>query len=100
MHLTWMGGAYRHSVEDREGIWKDIVWTSLTSAILVLLSIVIPFRSFKVTLLLYGPLLAATAMNLAAVWLLYGTINTYTSFGTALLLGLGIDYGKIGRAHV
>ncbi len=93
IRLTWMGGAYRHNVEDREGMWTDIQKTGVASFVLVLLCIVVAFRSIRATILLYLPVLAASAINLALVWAIYGSINTYTSFGTAILLGLGIDYG-------
>lgn len=97
--LQWIGGAYRHNVEDREGIWLDIQRTSMASAAFVLLVIAVAFRNLRATVLLYAPLLVANAFNLTLVWLLYGTVNTYTSFGTAILLGLGIDYGihLVGR---
>jgi predicted exporter len=99
VRLQWMGGAYRHAVEDREGIWRDLQATGLASAILVLAVIALAFRSLRATLMLYGPLLIANAVSLGVVWLLYGTINTYTSFGSAILLGLGTDFAMhlLGR---
>lgn len=93
IRVRWIGGAYRHNVEDRAGMVKDIQYTGVASGLMVLLAIIVAFRSVRATVLLYAPLLLSTALNLVVLWLMFGSVNTYTSFGSAILFGLGIDYG-------
>ncbi len=97
--IAWIGGAYRHNVEDFKGIQSDLLWTSLTSLGLVLTVIIVAFRSWRGTVLVFVPLLSANAVVLALVWLTMDSLNTYTSFGTAILIGLGIDFAVhlVGR---
>lgn len=99
VETLWMGGAYRHTVEDVKGIQEDILRTGVASSMLVLLVIVLTFRSFRAALFVFPPLIVANAVNLALVKLFAGALNTYTSFGTAILVGLGIDFAihLVGR---
>ncbi len=90
--LTWIGGAYRHNVEDVAGVRRDIAVTSAASAGLVLLVILIAFRSLRSLVVVFTPLLVANIVNFAILRVAIGHLNTYTSFGTAVLIGLGIDF--------
>lgn len=96
---TWIGGAYRHNVEDYKGIRSDLFWTTFTSLGLVLVIVVAAFRSWRGTVIVFVPLLAANVVALGLVAVVLGTLNTYTSFGTAILIGLGIDFAihLVGR---
>lgn len=97
--LLWMGGAYRHAVEDVRGIQQDLLYTSVGSALLVLSVIGFAFRSVRAMALVFPPLVLANAVLLAVVQIFFGALNTYTSFGTAILFGLGIDFAihLVGR---
>ena len=99
--IPWVGGAYRHNVEDMRGIQQDVLWTSGASFLLVLTVIVVAFRDWRAPVLVFIPLLAANVVNLAIVALTIGSLNTYTSFGTAILFGLGIDFAVhlVGRTR-
>jgi uncharacterized protein len=99
VELVWMGGAYRHNVEDVRGIKQDIAKTSLASTFLVLATIAIAFRSLRATVLVFVPLVAANIINLGIVAIGMGALNTYTSFGNAILVGLGIAFAVhlVGR---
>lgn len=99
VELLWMGGAYRHNVEDLDGIQHDLVWTSMGAATIVLLLMVVTFRSVRALAIVFPPLIAANLVNLAFVKVAIGALNTYTSFGTAILFGLGIDFAihLVGR---
>lgn len=99
VELVWFGGAYRHSVEDFKGIQSDLLSTTGTSFGLVLCVMLVAFRSWRGLVLVFVPLLAANAMVMAIVWLVMDSLNTYTSFGTAILIGLGIDFAVhlVGR---
>jgi len=96
---VWLGGPYRHTDEDVRGIQQDLLWTSLVSAGLVLLVIIVAFRDWKSTLLVFTPLVVANIITLSMSSFMMGALNTYTSFGTAILLGLGIDFAVhlVGR---
>jgi len=99
VHLAWMGGPYRHMLEDYKGIQQDLWWTCLTSLVLVLGLLAFSFRSGRATLLVSVPLVLANLVTLAfsAVWI--GHLNTFTSICFALLIGLGIDFAVhlVGR---
>jgi uncharacterized membrane protein YdfJ with MMPL/SSD domain len=99
VELLWIGGAYRHNVEDLRGIQQDMGWTSIASLVLVLLVLAAAFRGPKVLLLVFAPLVLANLANLALVRFTVGTLNTYTAFSTAILIGLGIDFAVhlVGR---
>jgi hypothetical protein len=92
VELVWMGGAYRHTREDVQGIQSDLLVTGIASASLVMMVIIIAFRSWRAVLFVFPPLVVANLMNLAFVRFYLGPMNTYTSLGTAILLGLGIDF--------
>lgn len=92
VHLDWIGGAYRHNVEDYRGIQQDVWWTSGASILLVLLVMAFALRSWRAVLLVAAPLVATVVITLGMARLLIGSLNTYTSFGAAILIGLGIDF--------
>lgn len=97
--LVYRGGAYHNVAEDIRGIRADLVRTSLVSAALVVLILIVSFRSWKITVLMLPPLLLANLVNLALVTLTMGALNTYTSLANAILIGLGIDFAVhlVGR---
>lgn len=99
VELVWIGGAYRNNVEDVRAVRGDLVRLSGIAAVLVLVVLAVGFRSLRLPALLFIPLVPANAMNLGLTWAVLGSVNTYTSLGTAILLGLGIDFGVhlIGR---
>jgi hypothetical protein len=99
IELLWIGGAYRHNVEDLRGIQQDMGWTSAASVVLVLLVLLAAFRGPRALLLVFAPLVLANLLNLALVRFTVGTLNTYTAFSTAILIGLGIDFAVhlVGR---
>jgi predicted RND superfamily exporter protein len=92
VRLSWIGGAYRHTHEDVVGIQRDLGSTTSVSALLVLLVLAVAFRSWRAPFLLFPPLVIANLVNLAFVALAIGSLNTYTSLGTAILFGLGIEF--------
>jgi predicted RND superfamily exporter protein len=99
IELLWMGGAYRHTVEDVEGIQKDLLYTNGFSVLALVLILAIGFRSVRTLGILLPPIFVANGITLAFASFAFGSLNTYTSFGTAILFGLGIDYSVhlVGR---
>ncbi len=101
IHLVWMGGSYRHSVEDVEGIRHDLATTGAGSFAAVLVMMMLAFRSPRAMLIVFPPLIVANVLNLAFARMAVGPLNTFTSFSSAILLGMGIDYAihLVGRTR-
>jgi predicted RND superfamily exporter protein len=93
VRLRWIGGAYRHATEDRDGIVSDLRVTTGVSALAVCGLLVAAFRSWRSVVALFLPLLVGVAIQLGCVYVLFRDLNTYTSVGAAIVFGLGIDFG-------
>lgn len=98
---VYSAGPYVYIADGAEGIRDDLVRTSGVTVALVLLVLVVGFRSWRAPLLLFPPLLLATLANLAFLRVVFGVLDTFTSFGIALLVGLGLDFGVhlVGRVR-
>ena len=92
VEVFWVGGAYRHSTEDVENIRKDLQWTALVSLVLVLALIGVAFRTPRAIVLIFVPLVAANIWTTGVAGVAVGTLNTFTSFFPAILIGLGVDF--------
>jgi len=92
VQIPWIGGAYRHTVEDLEGIIHDLGWTATASFVFVLTLIAVAFRDPRAVLLIFVPLLMGTAWTFGYAWLSVGTLTTFTSYAGAVLIGLGVDF--------
>ncbi|MFT6373917.1 MAG: putative RND superfamily exporter protein, partial [bacterium] len=66
-------------------------WISLVSAVFVLLVLSVGLGSLRAAVVVFPPILIACIVELALFTNLVGPLNNYTTFGTAILLGLGID---------
>jgi predicted RND superfamily exporter protein len=90
--VVWVGGAYRHAVEDIEGIADDLKWTAVVSVVLVLSLIALAFRDARAILMIFGPLLIGNLWTFGYAAVSVGSLNTFTSFFAAVLIGLGVDF--------
>ncbi len=90
--VAWVGGAYRHSVEDIEGISHDLRWTAMVSILLVFALIATAFRDLRAILMIFGPLLLGNLWTFGYAAVSVGSLNTFTSFFSAVLVGLGVDF--------
>ena len=90
--VAWVGGAFRHAVEDIEGIADDLKWTALASVVLVLSLIGLAFRDARAVLLIFGPLFIGNLWTFGYAGVSVGSLNTFTSFFSAVLVGLGVDF--------
>lgn len=93
LRIAWIGGPYRHAVEDLETVLHDLTATLAFSLTLVLLFMAAAFRSPRAVVLVVIPLLAGTLWTVGVAGLVVGKLNTFTSYFTAVLIGLGIDFG-------
>ncbi|TNE91911.1 MAG: hypothetical protein EP330_03645 [Deltaproteobacteria bacterium] len=88
-----MAGPYVVVADGNRGIRADLGRTSGVSALLVLALLVVGLRSWRAPLVLFAPLVLAAVLQLAVVQALLGALSPYTVMGTAVLFGLGIDFG-------
>ena len=93
VNLRWVGGAYRHNVEDYEGIVSDIGWITGASFVMVLIIIAAAFRSPRALVVIFLPLIVSNVWTLGIAGATVGALNTFTSFVNAVLIGLGVEFG-------
>lgn len=92
VEVVFIGGAYRTNVEDFDGILADMRWTGLASFALVFGLLSVAFRDARALVLLGLPLLIGTLWTFGFAGVAVGTLNNFTGFFGAILLGLGVDY--------
>ena len=92
LEIAWIGGAYRHSVEEVEGISYDLSRTAMLSLLLVVAVVGLGFREFRAVLLIFVPLLIGNLLTWGLAGATVGELNTFTSFFAAVLIGLGVDF--------
>jgi len=92
VEVVWVGGAYRHAEEDVEGIRSDLKWTAIVSIGLVFILIATAFRDVRAILMIFGPLLLGNLWTFGFAGVAVGSLNTFTSFFSAVLVGLGVDF--------
>jgi len=79
--------------EENIAIRHDVVFTATVSAVLILLIILIGFRSIRRGIIVFIPLVLSGLWNLGLTTLTIGHLTLLTSAFTAILFGLGVDYG-------
>lgn len=92
LQVAWVGGVYRHTVEDLENIIYDLTWTNIASMVLVILLIAIAYRDVRAVVLIFAPLFMANLWQLGFAGATVGVLTTFTSFFSAMLFGLGTDF--------
>lgn len=92
VEVVWVGGSYRHSYEDYEGVRADMRWTGLMAGVLIFLLLALAFRSKRVVALVFVPLAIGTLLTFGFASVAVGDLNMFTSFFGAILIGLGIDF--------
>ncbi|MCB9741599.1 MAG: MMPL family transporter [Alphaproteobacteria bacterium] len=90
---TWMAGPHITNAESIRGIREDLLRTSLVSGVLVLLVLALGLKDWRQPLVVLPPVLLGNLLALAGMEGLMGSLNLYSSLGTALLIGLGVDFG-------
>ncbi|RME23189.1 MAG: hypothetical protein D6798_14050, partial [Deltaproteobacteria bacterium] len=93
VEIAWVGGPYRHSVEDMETIVHDLFATLGISVLLVVLFLALGFKRPRAVAIIFLPLAVGNIWTLGLAGAAVGKLNTFTSYFTALLIGLGVDFG-------
>jgi uncharacterized protein len=86
-------GLPANGVEENIAIKRDVVFTAVVAAVLILFIILIGFRSVRRGIIVFIPLVLAGLWNLGLSALTVGHLTLLTSGFTAVLFGLGVDYG-------
>ena len=92
IRIGWVGGPYRHAVEDVQQIVNDLARTAGVSLLLVSLVVAIGFRDVRALAVIFLPLIFGSLWTWGLTSLLIGELNAFTSSFTAILLGLGVDF--------
>lgn len=93
LEVVWLGGAYRHAVEDVQAVRTDLFWTGTVSFTMVLALVAFAFRDARAVVIVFVPLLFANLWTTGFALVAVRSLNTFTSFYPAILIGLGIDFG-------
>ncbi len=93
VRTVWKGGPFRHNVEDYESVVRDIGWITSASFVLVLAIIGAAFRAPRATAIIFIPLIIGNVWTLGVAGATVGSLNTFTSFVNAVLIGLGVEFG-------
>ncbi len=88
-----LGGSYRNKRQQKESVKRDLIRSALTSFILLIIVITVYFRRLRAVLLIMTPLLLGIVWTLAIAQIRFTRLNMITAFISAVLLGLGIDFG-------
>ena len=92
IEVAWLGGAYRHAVEDVEVVIYDVSRTAILSFFLVLMLISMVYREKRALVIIFVPLIMGNIWTWGFTYWVIGELNTFTSFSSAILLGLGVDF--------
>ena len=92
LKIGWIGGPYRHAVEDLELILKDLSKTAGISLLFIFIVVSAGFREVRSIFIIFVPLILGSLWTWGVTGIWVGELNTFTSSFTAILLGLGIDF--------
>ncbi len=86
-------GLPANAVEEMVSIQHDVLMTATVAAVAILLIVLVGFRSIRRGLIIFIPLVLSGLWNLGFTTLTIGHLTLLTSGFTAILFGLGVDYG-------
>jgi len=86
-------GLPANAVEEMVSIQHDVTMTAAVAAVAILLIVLVGFRSIRRGLIIFIPLVLSGIWNLGLTALTIGHLTLLTSGFTAILFGLGVDYG-------
>jgi predicted RND superfamily exporter protein len=88
-------GPVATAVITRQAVERDILWVTVTCAVVVALSIGLYFRRAGAVLLVGVPAVVGTVIAFAVAALTFGYVNSSTAFLGSIILGNGINYSII-----
>lgn len=95
VRISWIGGPYRHGIEDVDGIEHDLAWTSFAAIALISLALLVAYRDWRAVVVIMVPQVVGSIWTLGFAKIAVGSVNMFTSFAVAVLVGLGNDYAIV-----
>lgn len=86
-------GPYVKQMTQKKILLKDAGLVSSVSFLGAILYLVFHFRRKRAVFLIGVPLIASSLWSLGSAYLLFGSLNLFSSAACAILLGLAADYG-------
>lgn len=87
-----IGGSLRSNLQQYDFIINDLSRSGMITFILVILALIVGFRSIRILPVVLLPLFMGLAWTMGAIPMLVGDLNTITSFLLLVSFGLGIDF--------
>lgn len=79
--------------EEHQAISRDKLLTVATAGLAILLLVIFWFRSLRRVIYVFVPMGLGVLWNTGLTWVTVGHLSVLTSGFTAILFGLGVDYG-------
>ena len=89
---TGIGGNHRNKVNELNTITDDLALSGTIAGVLIILLLLLGFRSFSPLIAVVFPLAIGLVWGFAPVPLVIGPLNLITSFLVLVMFGMGIDY--------
>lgn len=86
-------GPYVKTLSQKKILLRDAALVSTLSFLGSIAYLLFHFRRKRAVFLIGLPLMASVSWSLGVAWLLFGSINLFSSAISAILLGLAADYG-------
>lgn len=90
---TSITGTYKKKIDQQELITRDVATASTIATILMLLYLILHFRSLLAVAFVLVPVGVGLTWTYGLVAVLYGQVTILTAFGGAILGGLGTEHG-------
>ncbi|WP_244981566.1 efflux RND transporter permease subunit [Corallococcus exercitus] len=90
---TEITGSFQKKMDQQAQITRDVAVSSTVATVLVLLYLLLHFRSVLSVGLVLAPVGAGLAWTYGLVGVAYGRVNLLTAFLGAILGGLGVEHG-------
>ncbi|RKH09128.1 hypothetical protein D7V97_17565 [Corallococcus sp. CA053C] len=91
-HLS-ITGSFQKKIDQQAQITRDVAVSSAVASVLVLLYLLLHFRSALAVGMVLAPVGAGLAWTYGLVGVVYGQVNLLTAFLGAILGGLGVEHG-------
>ncbi len=90
---TELTGSFQKKMDQQAQITRDVAVASTVASVLVLLYLLLHFRSLLPVGMVLAPVGAGLAWTYGLVGVAYGRVNLLTAFLGAILGGLGVEHG-------
>jgi predicted RND superfamily exporter protein len=85
-------GEVKTGIEEYEALADDMLFITGLCILMIMLSLVLYYRSFRSIFLVGTPVLLGISMSFAVAWLAIGYLNSATAFLSSIIAGNGINF--------